>query len=95
MLVLPPPHLPFLTHSPSRPRLTPQSWCACNSNTNCSLGALNASCDSHTIVEEYRAVPSNGRFNLSLRLRPRRVRRLLAFGRPFVNHNGGHIFFGK
>ena len=54
-----------------------------------------ASCDSHTIVEEYGAVPSDGSYNRSLRLKPRRVRRLLAFGRPYINHNAGHIFFGK
>ena len=89
----------FSVHSlpPPSPSSTPlpQSWCACNGNTNCSLGEMYASCDSHTIVEEYGAVPSDGSYNRSLRLKPRRVRRLLAFGRPYINHNAGHIFFGK
>ena len=77
----------------SLPLPCPQGPCACSSRTGCSLGDHGAGCSGNTIVAEYKAAGSN--FSAASSLVNREVRRFLNFGRPFVNHNGGHIFFGK
>lgn len=58
----------------------------------CQVGQNNAGCNLVTIIAEYSA----GRRPLqATSINPREVRRVLAFARPYSNHMGGHIFFGK
>ena len=70
-----------------------QGWCACSPTTGCTLGDQGASCNGNTIVSEYKASGTN--FAAATSLSPLEVKRYINFGRPFNNHNGGHIFFGK
>lgn len=66
--------------------------CACNSKIGCSIGSYGASCYLNTVIAEYRV-----RNPANVRSRPSVVesKRILTFARPFANHNGGDIFFGK
>ena len=73
-------------------------------------GYYGASCHSNTIVAEYRAAPpyqlssdqpsdfsilkEAADYSASMHVGPREVNRIIGIGRPFPEHNGGHIFFG-
>lgn len=69
-----------------------KSPCACNPLTNCTLGERNTTCNTVTIISEYSV--SSPKSILSL-VKTKEVRRIMAYGRPFTNHMGGEIFFGK
>lgn len=56
------------------------------------MGQNNAGCNLVTVIAEYSA----GKRPLQAKsVNPREVRRVLSFARPYSNHMGGHIFFGK
>eukprot|EP00850_Spirogloea_muscicola_P000500 SM000002S05580 [mRNA] locus=s2:1077868:1079434:+ [translate_table: standard] len=81
MLTLP--QLPACTQGP----------CACSTASGCTLGGApgNPTCFSSTVVAEYSAGSPPLTANASTGAQ---IRRLLTFGRPYSNHNGGNILFG-
>eukprot|EP00270_Netrium_digitus_P019332 TRINITY_DN7604_c0_g1_i1.p1 TRINITY_DN7604_c0_g1~~TRINITY_DN7604_c0_g1_i1.p1 ORF type:complete len:472 (+),score=77.29 TRINITY_DN7604_c0_g1_i1:156-1571(+) len=68
-----------------------QGPCECSNATGCFMGiGSTATCNSNTIIAEYSAGTNPAFSRVAI---PREVRRLLNFGRPYGNHNGGDLFF--
>lgn len=68
-----------------------QARCYCSRSKGCSNDNKPEDCVSFTVVAEYRTV---GNPRNAAAVKPQEVKKWINYGRPYMNHNGGHIWFG-
>lgn len=68
-----------------------QAKCYCSRSNGCSDSNRPEDCVSYTVVAEYRTGRNPAK---AASVKPREVKKWIHFGRPYANHNGGHIWFG-